>query len=120
MSSLLRNQPVADAIANMLAAPLYHPGDPETKKQPAAFVVPQFRVAHQPKPYVDAITAQNQTIAEVIVYYVEATLGQTIAATDEIEALRQELATALADADDAYNRGYATACNQQQQPAGDA
>lgn len=101
MSSLLQNQPVADAIAVMLAAPLQHPGDPATKKPPASFVVPQFRVSHQPKPYLEAITAQNQTIAEVIVYFVEHNLGQSIIATDEVEKLRQEVADAIAQRDDA-------------------
>lgn len=86
--SLIQNQAVADAVAEMLAEPLHHPGNPDTKQQPADLVIPMFRLKGKPQPFADAMRAGNQTVAEVIVYFIENKLGKTIIDTAELEQLR--------------------------------
>jgi hypothetical protein len=89
--SLLNNQAVADKIAVMLADPLRHPGNPDTKQPSASMVIPMFRVHGKPTPYGDATRNANQTIAEAIVYFIENDLGNTIVATSELQAVVAEL-----------------------------
>lgn len=115
--SLLKNQAAADAISAMLANPLQHPGNPDTKQQAAGLVVPYFRTAHQPQPYRDAIAAQNQTIAEAIIYFLENHLDHTIIPTPELEELRARIEALETEADGAYDMGYAAARNDFQPPS---
>jgi hypothetical protein len=89
--SLINNQAVAGGVATMLADPLQHPGNPETKQPSASMVIPMFRVAHKPPPFGDAIRQTNQTVAEAIIYYVENKLGNTIVPTTELQAVVAEL-----------------------------
>jgi hypothetical protein len=89
--SLLNNQAVADKVAVMLADPLRHPGNPDTKQPSASMVIPMFRVAHKPPPYDQATRNTNQTVAEAIVYFIEHDLGNTIVATSELQAVVAEL-----------------------------
>ena len=89
--SLLKNQDVADKIAVMLAEPLRHPGNPDTKQPSASMVIPMFRIHGKPAPYSDATRNANQTIAEAIVYFIEKDLAHTIVATDELQAVVAEL-----------------------------
>jgi hypothetical protein len=103
--SLIKAQPAADAIAVFLAEGITHPGNPDTKQPAASLKIPMFSAKGKPPPFGDAIRASNQTIAEAIIYYIESQLGCTIIANTELGALRQE-------EQDAYDRGYADACNQ--------
>lgn len=87
---LIKNQPVADAIGAMLADPLQHPGNPDTKQQAAALLIPMFRLRGKPPPFVDAIRSTNQTVSEAIVYFIEEILECTIIPNAELEQLRAE------------------------------
>jgi hypothetical protein len=87
---LIKNQPVADAVGAMLADPLHHPGNPDTKQQAADLLIPMFRLKGKPPPFADAIRSTNQTVAEAIVHYIEDTLACTIIPTAELDQLRAE------------------------------
>jgi hypothetical protein len=89
--SLINNQTVADKVAEMLAEPLRHPGNPDTKQPSASMVIPLFRVHGKPPPFADATRQTNQTIAEAIVYFIEKDCGNTIVATDELAVVVAEL-----------------------------
>lgn len=95
--SLIKNQSVADAVGAMLAEPLHHPGNPDTKQQAADLLIPMFRLKGKPPPFADAIRSTNQTVAEAVVYYIENGLEATIIATSELEQLRADLDQAVAD-----------------------
>ncbi len=86
--SLLRNQAAADAIAAMLADPLQHPGNPDTKQPSASLVIPMFRLHGKPAPFADAGRQVNATVAEAIVYFIEHNLGLELIPTAELDQLR--------------------------------
>lgn len=98
--SLIKNQPVADAVGAMLAEPLHHPGNPETKQQAADLLIPMFRVKGKPPPFADAIRSTNQTVAEAVVYFIENGLECTIIPNAELEQLREPMKIDIGDGGD--------------------